>query len=218
MSTARKWMVAALVAVVAGSFAVSASSTLALGSDNNMHGLPQLALVLVLEVASVTGTAIYVATRVRRVRIKAAVVVVGATGVALVGGLSTYSMLGVVAPLMMVFLVELIADFWHVATKTTETTETTSVQPEPPQWSGPETVELPRMPDTVPAEVEPEPAPRRLEPVGWSVDQIVADLLERGETDVDRRGFQRFVRDTYSVGASKYHQVKDRLQSEAVAS
>ncbi len=92
-------------------------------------------------------------------------------------------------------------------------------QPEP-QWAGPDTVELVPSPAEADAlvEVESEPAPRRLEPVGWSVDQIVADLRERGETDVDRRGFQRFVRDTYSVGASKYHQVKEALQSQAVAS
>jgi hypothetical protein len=98
-------------------------------------------------------------------------------------------------------------------TETTETTETTPVQ-----WSGPDTVELPRQPDTVPFEVEPEPEPRKLEPVGWSVDQIVADLRERGETDVDRRGFQRFVRDTYSVGPGKATKVIDTLKLQAVAS
>jgi hypothetical protein len=128
---------------------------------------------------------------------------------------------GVTVAILMVGLVELVGAYRH-ETETTETTETTSVQTESvqsePQWSGPDTVELPRQPDTVPFEVEPEPEPRKLEPVGWSVDQIVADLRERGETDVDRRGFQRFVRDTYSVGPGKATKVIDTLKPQAVAS
>ena len=207
-------MVVALVVVVAGSFAVSASSTLHLGGANGMHGLPQLALVLVLEVAAITGTAIYVATKVKRVRIKAAVVVVGATAVALVGGVSTYSLLGLVAPLLMVVVVELIADFWHVVTdqRANQDDHLRAIVAEPvvdQAWSGPDTVELPRQPDTVPVEVVPQ-----LEAVSWSVDQIVADLHEQEVTDPSGQ----YIRKTYSVGKAKADRVLAALRPNEVAS
>jgi hypothetical protein len=215
VSAARKWMVVALVAVVAGSFAVSASSTLHMGGANGMHGVPQLALVLVLEVAAITGTAIYVATKVRRVRIKAAVVVVGATAVALVGGVSTYSLLGLVAPLLMVVVVELIADFWHVATDQSKTTTAEQDNQDNP------TVEMPRVDGTtVPVEVDFEPHVALsggfggLKSVGWTVDQIVADLQG---TDPAQRGLQRHIRDHYKVGPSKANKVLDALRMEVAS-
>lgn len=92
----------------------------------------------------------------------------------------------------------------HLAIKAAKPDQPES-QPEPQ----PEPVEVP----------EPRPAlepqdPPQLESVGWSVEAIVADLRERGETDLNQRG----IRSRYSVGAGKANKVLAALQDVEVAS
>jgi hypothetical protein len=218
----RSWLVIALALVLGAAFCVQATSTWRFGESRHLADLALPALVVLLEVGSITASAIFFSARSKGLRVRALLMLTLTAGLGGAAGVIAYGVaVGVTVAILMVGLVELVGAYRH-ETETTETTETTSIQTEPvqsePQWSGPDTVELPRQPDTVPFEVESEPEPRKLEPVGWSVDQIVADLRERGETDVDRRGFQRYVRDTYSVGPGKATKVIDALKLQAVAS
>lgn len=211
----RPWLVIALVLVLGAAFCVQATSTWKLGERQNLENIALPALVVLLEVGSITAAAIFFRARSRGLRVRAILMLILTAGLGGTGGVIAYGVVvGVVVATLMVGLVEVVGAYRH------ETAEKVVDQTEPVQqdnrdnqdnheWSGPETVELPRLPDTIPTEVT---SPAKLEAVSWSDEAIVADLRERGRTDPDQRGLQRHIRDTYSVGPAKATRVIDELR------
>lgn len=218
----RSWLVVALALVLGAAFCVQATSTWRFGQSRNLADLALPALVVLLEVGSITASAIFFSSRSRGLRLRALSMLAITAGLGGAAGIIAYGWaVGVVVAVLMVGLVELVGAYRHEAdqpktTKTAETTSVQAVQSSVPNrsvldWSGPDTVELPRQPDTVPVEVEPVPVPRKLEPVGWSVDQIVDDLREQGQTSPSGQ----YIRRTYGVGKAKADRVLDGLQAVA---
>lgn len=113
-TTSRGWLVVALVLVLAGAFVVSATSTWLLGERHHLDAIARTALILMLEVGSVTGAAIYVATRRAGLRVRAGLVVAIATSVAATGGVQAYGFLiGLPVAALLLLLVDTIAVYWH---------------------------------------------------------------------------------------------------------
>lgn len=147
--------VVALAAVVAGGLWLSGSSTFALGTRHNVPEAAQPALLLVLEVASVIGTALWVTAPPGRARLKPACVVLLSSTVAAVGGWQAYGWLGLVAPAAVVLVTDMIAERWSaLGTKRDaprddeRPTEDAAPLPPaleeqgPPAWDGPHAVEV----------------------------------------------------------------------------
>jgi hypothetical protein len=226
----RAWLVVALVLVLGAAFCVQATSTWKLGQRQNLADLALPALVVLLEVGSITAAAIFFQASSRGLRTRAILMLAITAGLGAAGGVVAYGWLvGIVVGTLMVGLVELVGAYRHeTAAETTQAEQDKQdnhlreiaaepvVEPEPQVWSGPDTVELPRQPDTLPIEVQDETEPVRpqLEAVKWSVDQIVADLREQGVTDPSGQ----YIRKTYSVGKAKADRVLAALRPSEVAS
>jgi hypothetical protein len=142
----RGWYIAALVAVLVGAFGVQASSTWILADSHHVETYARPFLVLMLEVGSITGAALYLSTRDKVTRRSAGLLVLISSGVGLVGGVTRYGvLLGVASGAVLLLLVHTIGRFWH---------EPAPVREEPPMaWDDPKPSwqdVAPRLPDMYP--------------------------------------------------------------------
>lgn len=110
----RGWYVAALVAVLTGAFGVQASSTWLLADAHHVETYARPFLILMLEVGSITGAALYLATRDTVTRRSAGLLVIISSGVGGYGGISKYGViLGVACGAVLLLMVHTIGRFWH---------------------------------------------------------------------------------------------------------
>jgi hypothetical protein len=111
---ARGWLVTALVAVLGGAFGVQASSTWLLGEHQHIDVGARPFLILLLEVGSITGAALYLATRNAGTRRRAGLLVAIAVGVGATGGVMRYGFLiGLPVAAVLLLMVDIIGRFWH---------------------------------------------------------------------------------------------------------
>jgi len=223
VTAARKTLIALLALIGAGALALSASSTLQLATQAGVQHV-QVAAIAVLELSSIVGTVMWLRTTTTRGRVEAAALVVGASLVAAVGGLGAYGLFGLVGPAFLVWSVHVASGEWRAAPRDNQDDQDnlTAGQSEPapvqdePQWSGPDTVELPRLPDTRPVDlVQPGPRLQAVQTGGtWSVEDIVADLREHG---IDAPSGQ-YIRKNYRTGPGKASKVLAALQPQETAS
>lgn len=131
--TRRSWLVTALVVVLGGAFAVSASSTWRGGTAHNLADIALPGLVLVLEVGSITGASLYVITTSTGTRVRAGLLVAIATGVAATFGVQAYGFLvGLPVAAVLLLMVDIIGRFWHESEPVVEAAvESTTVDHEP---------------------------------------------------------------------------------------
>ncbi len=101
-----------LALVVLGALWLSGSSTLLLGVRQGVPGYALPSLLVVLEIASVVGTALWVTAHDNRSRVRPVVVTILASGVAAIGGWLAYGPLGLVAPMAVVLVTDMIAERW----------------------------------------------------------------------------------------------------------
>jgi hypothetical protein len=157
----RGWLVLALAVVLGGAFLVQATSTWRLGDKHHLAGVALPALVMVLEVGSITGAALYLVTLVRGTRRRAGLLVVIAAGVGGYGGVNEYGfIIGVPVGLVLLLMVDTIGRFWHEPAPPVDIADSRDVDPPPsesrPRVESPVTLDEPAM--TTPA--PPLPPPR----------------------------------------------------------
>jgi hypothetical protein len=104
------WCLLPLAIVGAG--VLSATATLALARDAGVSPAVSPFLVFMVEVVSLAATLLAIFSTVSKLRIRAMVLVVGATLVALVAGWRHYGGVGLLAGVFLVFLIHLASEAW----------------------------------------------------------------------------------------------------------
>lgn len=104
------WVLLPLAIVGAG--VLSATATLALARDAGVSPAVSPFLVFMVEVVSLAATLLAIFSTVSKLRIRAMVLVVGATLVALVAGWRHYGGVGLLAGVFLVFLIHLASEAW----------------------------------------------------------------------------------------------------------
>lgn len=98
---------------ILGALALSAAATIALAAAQGVPVEVRPAAVAMLEVVSTAGTLLAIFARTPRLRNRAMAGVVAASIVSLIAGLMAYGLFGVVAPLLLVWLVHLAAEAYQ---------------------------------------------------------------------------------------------------------
>jgi len=145
---------------ILGALALSAAATIELAGAQNVPVDVRPAAVAMLEVVSAAGTLLAIFARTGRLRNRAMAGVVAASIVSLIAGLLAYGLFGLVAPILLVWLVHLAAEAYQELRA-----ERTTDKPKPAP---------------VPVEAktnEPEPTPEP-DPVATEFEEIVADLRD----------------------------------------
>ena len=165
--TGAPWLVIALVAVLGAAFLVQATSTWKFGERQHLVDLALPALVVLLEVGSITAASIFFSARSRGLRIRALAMLAVTAGLGGTGGVLAYGFaIGVPVAVLMLGLVEIVGAARHERSTTLDQPSTTSDQP---------STTLDHEP------VEPAPSPR----VDERVDEprpFVATVIGEGTT------------------------------------
>ena len=182
--------------LLGGAVWLSGSSTLSLGVRQDVPDGARPALLLVLEVAAVVGTALWVTARDGKEMVRPGIVVVIAGGVTGVGGFLAYNWLGLVAPVMSVLVTDMIAQRW----KRTHTADTRTEQ----DAEAPDTSTAPAL------HVVPDRPVREVDDTDPGLD---CTLVTAAQLDDLVRDELRVVADHYKVtkrGSAK--ELRDRLR------
>lgn len=176
--------------VVLGALWLSGSSTLLLGVRQGVPDLALPALLVVLEIASVVGTALWVTAQHRKARVRPVVVVVLSSTVAAIGGWLAYGPLGLVAPMAVVLVTDMIAERWADTAAPAQAVRPAE-DPGPAQLA--QVAELfPVVPEPVPTPDEPSRTMHEETRPLVSVDQL--DDLSRDELRTVAREYDLTVR------------------------
>lgn len=170
----------------------SASATMAKAASVHVPAGVVWSAVGFLELLSLAGTLRWLTASTPAGRTHAIVVVALAAAVTAQFGWSFYGWVGALAPVAVVLTLHMID----------ETLRDTSGPGHNLRSEEPLAKDAPISLAAAPQ------APPQLRSVGWSVDDIVADLRERGMLDAH----QRYIRNQYSVGPGKANKVLAELQ------
>lgn len=150
------WPGVGLVAVLGAAFCVQATSTWRYGVGHNLADLARPALVVLLEVGSITTASIFFSARSRGLRVRALLLLAVCAGTGGMGGVIAYGwVVGLVVAVLMLGLVEVVGTYRREQRSTVDQ-ESTVVDHEPVDpW-----VTIPKPVDSVPPLVDEEAAAR----------------------------------------------------------